>query len=965
MYCRNCGYQLNDGAKFCPKCGMPVENQVSQDQTNVFETKEEDNLLEKRDENTPRRNSRKIWKTAAIVAAVVLAAGVGYKIYDAKFAYHYLSDFEYNGLVQVERNHKLGFMNEDKKVVVPCKYREVSIQDDGYGTLELELDGAPNFVNENGELRYKEVTTVEDSNFYIAEQDGKYGILNHEGQEAFPVKYKKISVEAPSGEGLFLVSMDKKSAFVNYDGGICYSNVGKFGKNGIAVAQNTEAKWGFVNQEGTEITPCQYQKIGEFNEYGLAKAEGGHTGKKIGYVNTDGEEVIPVEYDWVYETENDGVIYAESANLIYYGTTQAHFFDTEGNKLYDFVNPMGICEGYTSTSVKDGQSYFVVDENGKKISEKEYDYIDEADWNRNFIVRQGTKVGLVSGEGKEIIEPSAQYIEEAGLYPDEDGLYIVHTEKKFSVISGTGEYIIPEQEGELVTVSMAGNMYQKVTEEDNTEIRDFQGNLLYSGIQGEWHLRPDGLILFRHDLCNRKGERILLDEDEVGEINSTSLVDEAIIYSRKKDDEERYGMISMTGEEIFPCIYDLIYYVPEKEVYFYSKKGRSGMMDKNRNIVWEKEYDGLWIYKPYNEREWKQEEIALVKKKEYDGIWEPGKKEWKQDEIALVKKNEKYGLVNWKNGEIIRDCEYEAISRKNEYGWYLVKNDVCTFWNAKDDTYEELFYAEDMEIFYDYDTSYNYPISVGYLQGEEIVPDWGFEIRQGDKTGYIDRYGNYIITPEDYSWFRYDEINQIFEIMADEETKSVLDSNGHTMIPWGNYEEIEYGSNLIYVETETGESYCMDYDGNCVIYPEENAESSNNVSYLVTYSGENCCLRNSKGEVISEGEYDWISSDSDNNLIMVRDNNGYYGYINSDGEEAIPCIYSDAYEFADGLAIVMNEEEKWGVINTKGEVVADFQYDSVEENDNYYDGMFGMFEEISRDNQKILLWKKKQRRKIL
>lgn len=934
MYCRNCGYQLNDGAKFCPKCGMPVENQVSQDQTNVFETKEEDNLLEKRDGNTPRRNSRKIWKTAAVVAAVVLAAGVGYKIYDAKFAYHYLSDFEYNGLAQVERNHKMGFINEDKKVVVPCKYREVSIQDDGYGTLELELDGAPNFVNENGELRYKEVTTVEDSNFYIAEQDGKYGILNHEGQEAFPVKYKKISVEAPSGEGLFLVNMDEKSAFVNYDGGICYSNVGKFGKNGIAVAQNTEAKWGFVNQEGTEITPCQYQKIGEFNEYGLAKAEGGHTGKKIGYVNTDGEEVIPVEYDYAYETENEGVIYAESDSDL----MQAHFFDTKGKKLYDFVNPFSRFVGnfFSSTFVRDGRSYFVVDKNGKKISEKGYDYIDSLDtYDENFVVREGTKIGLVSGEGKELIEPSAQSIEAVSF--DENTLcmlYTVCTGKKSSVITGTGECIIPEQEGKINMVSVAGNMYQIDVGEDKTEIRDFQGNIVLSGNQGDVNLYPGGWIGVDKeggfmDIFNRKGEKILEGELDPYDI---TLADEEIVYAQGEYGGCRYGMLSMTGEEIFPCIYNLLYYVPEKEVYFYSKEGRSGMMDKNRNIVWEKEYDGIWIY----ERE--------------------GTKEWKQDEIALVKKNEKYGLINWKNGEIIRDCEYEAISRKNEYGWYLIKNDVCTFWNAKDDTYEELFYAEDIEIVCHEMYLMNDPIYVHDLGEEEIVPDWIFEIRQGEKTGYIDRHGNYIIAPEDYSWIHYYKSNLIFEVSVDwGESQSVLDSNGHTMIPWGNYKEIRYGSNLIYVETETGESYCMDYDGNCVIYPEENAESSLYVSHIVTYSGENCCLRNSKGEVISEGEYDWISSDSDNNLIMVRDNNGYYGYINSDGEEEIPCIYSDAYEFDDGLAIVMNEEEKWGVINTKGEVVADFQYDSVEENDNYYGGMLGMFEEISRDDQKILL----------
>ncbi|OUM21222.1 zinc-ribbon domain-containing protein [Butyricicoccus porcorum] len=28
MYCRNCGLELRDGAKFCPKCGAPQSERV-------------------------------------------------------------------------------------------------------------------------------------------------------------------------------------------------------------------------------------------------------------------------------------------------------------------------------------------------------------------------------------------------------------------------------------------------------------------------------------------------------------------------------------------------------------------------------------------------------------------------------------------------------------------------------------------------------------------------------------------------------------------------------------------------------------------------------------------------------------------------------------------------------------------------------------------------------------------------
>lgn len=28
MYCKNCGMKLENGAKFCGRCGMPVDNEI-------------------------------------------------------------------------------------------------------------------------------------------------------------------------------------------------------------------------------------------------------------------------------------------------------------------------------------------------------------------------------------------------------------------------------------------------------------------------------------------------------------------------------------------------------------------------------------------------------------------------------------------------------------------------------------------------------------------------------------------------------------------------------------------------------------------------------------------------------------------------------------------------------------------------------------------------------------------------
>ena len=54
---------------------------------------------------------------------------------------------------------------------------------------------------------------------------------------------------------------------------------------------------------------------------------------------------------------------------------------------------------------------------------------------------------------------------------------------------------------------------------------------------------------------------------------------------------------------------------------------------------------------------------------------------------------------------------------------------------------------------------------------------------------------------------------------------------------------------------------------------------------------------------------------------------GKWGYVNLKGEEIVPCIYDDAYDFHKGLACV-KKGGKCGFINLKGEEVIPFIYDN-------------------------------------
>ncbi|WP_394747143.1 WG repeat-containing protein [Spongiimicrobium salis] len=68
-----------------------------------------------------------------------------------------------------------------------------------------------------------------------------------------------------------------------------------------------------------------------------------------------------------------------------------------------------------------------------------------------------------------------------------------------------------------------------------------------------------------------------------------------------------------------------------------------------------------------------------------------------------------------------------------------------------------------------------------------------------------------------------------------------------------------------------------------------------------------------------------LQKEEDAILAVVRMNQKF-GYINTEGNEAIPFAYDGAWSISEGLALVQ-KNQKWGFINKEGETVIPFQYD--------------------------------------
>ncbi len=94
------------------------------------------------------------------------------------------------------------------------------------------------------------------------------------------------------------------------------------------------------------------------------------------------------------------------------------------------------------------------------------------------------------------------------------------------------------------------------------------------------------------------------------------------------------------------------------------------------------------------------------------------------------------------------------------------------------------------------------------------------------------------------------------------------------------------------------------------------------------------------------------------NLALVQNQNGLFGYINPEGQEVIPCKYTSATSFYQGVAIVkkmIKGKEKCAIIDTKGTEdggnnLLDFQYDDI---------YFGLYDTVfvTRSGKKGVLYK--------
>lgn len=247
--------------------------------------------------------------------------------------------------------------------------------------LEKFLEENPTFPLKNSILKELELNKLV---LYPYQKDDLFGFIDSETKVIIPLAFDAVT---PFYEGLSVVSKNDSVFYINKE------NTNPFDQfftdayafnNGIAAVKNGN-KWCFINRQGQIISPI-YDEINEISDnFYTVKLNG-----KYGALNNFGQVIIEPKFEELGDFKN-GFAYYRSENKSGFVSKDGYVHKAEFDWLSDFgADKIAI--------VKIGNSYGLVNANGKIILETKYDQVLKAN-NGLFIVVLNNLYGFYNSAG--------------------------------------------------------------------------------------------------------------------------------------------------------------------------------------------------------------------------------------------------------------------------------------------------------------------------------------------------------------------------------------------------------------------------------------------------------------------------------------------------------------------------------------------------------------------------------------
>lgn len=286
-----------------------------------------------------------------------------------------------------DKVEKLRFGCED-----PLEGYWAGIKDDKCGLL----DDAGNFILP---CEFDEIERWGITRLISVMKDGKRGVYDLSGKEIIKIEFDYIGTPRTEGVPVRLSPVRwEKEGVVTTDGRFIikpgeFKSCSVDEKGGVIVVENKDGKAGLRAFDGSEITPCVFDRINAFSDNGMAQAK---IDGKFGLLDNKGQWVIPAEYEGI-EDMSEGLVGAK----------------------------------------KDGKWGFINDKNEWVIAPA-YDRIYRDFENGYAIVLNNDKSILINRAGKELTKPAANL----DLYRPVEEMIRFRTGRKYGYLDTDGNIAI-------------------------------------------------------------------------------------------------------------------------------------------------------------------------------------------------------------------------------------------------------------------------------------------------------------------------------------------------------------------------------------------------------------------------------------------------------------------------------------------------------------------------------------------
>ena len=418
------------------------------------------------------------------------------------------------------------------------------------------------------------------SKYYTVYLNGKWGVINNQGQEVIPLDKDEMIVVPNKEKAIFLSIYDvneqtgeyktlainekKEQIFNEYDRVEVIENFDSkqniwYEENILRVYKNE--KYGLIDLEGKTILNCDYDEITSLKsvkENFIVRQN-----DKVGLVNSKGQEIIKIQYKEIKTLKegykNEYIIVDENDNCGVISTSGTIILEP----AYKQIKYLGNAEIY---AVLIDNVWTLIKKNGEVINNA-YNYISVK--GENVVVEKDGKYGIITTKGEEKITPTYESLEYAfSVY------YIANQEGKYGIINIDNEPIIPFEYLNMYYVEDKSILIGDIT---TTETVIFDNNLAQ---------KLKGLFVFEDEYIKARidGQNKYYNYRFEEKQNRELLTKNTLFVSEK---DGKYGYLNVSGEIVVDYIYDDAKEQNEAGYAAVKKDGKWGCIDRAGKLILE------------------------------------------------------------------------------------------------------------------------------------------------------------------------------------------------------------------------------------------------------------------------------------------------------------------------------------------------------------------------------------------